>query len=149
MSNEPPMTASEDSHKITRRDFLGDGWRWLQYAVAVSVLYPLGSFLGFKVPPKPQKIEVHKSLKVTGFIVEHDFIIFAGPQGPWAVSRKCTHLGCRLNYRENDKSLLCPCHQSRFTIEGKRVAGPAKRNLPTYTVTALHENEDKGYLVTL
>ncbi|MDH4321088.1 MAG: Rieske 2Fe-2S domain-containing protein [Desulfobulbaceae bacterium] len=133
----------------TRRDFLQNGWRWLQYAVAASLIYPLARFLGYKVPRKPRTIEVHKSLRVTGFIVEHDFIIFAGPQGPWAVSRKCTHLGCRLNYRENEKILLCPCHQSRFTVEGKRLAGPAERNLPTFAVTALDANEDKGYLVTM
>ena len=143
------MTVSNESQKPTRRDVLNDGWRWLQYAVAVALLYPLGHFLGYKVPRKPRKVEVHKSLKVTGFIIEHDFIIFDGPQGPWAVSRKCTHLGCRLNYRENEKSLLCPCHQSRFTPEGKRVAGPAERNLPKFAVTALHENEDKGYQVTM
>ena len=144
------MTVPEsDSRGLSRRALLKGGYRWLQYVVAAALLYPLGRFLGFKVPRKPRKIEVHKSLKVTGFIVEHDFIIFAGPQGPWAVSRKCTHLGCRLNYRENEKSLLCPCHQSRFTINGKRVAGPAERNLPTFAVTALDENEDKGYLVTM
>lgn len=144
------MSATE-SHpeKLTRRDILNGSYHWLRYAVAVALLYPLARFLGFKVPRKPRKVEVHKSLKVTGFIVEHDFIIFAGPEGPWAVSRKCTHLGCRLNYRENEKNLLCPCHQSRFTIEGKRVAGPAERNLPTFAVTALDEKEDRGYLVTM
>jgi len=138
-----------DVEKPSRRDIIKSGYRWLQYAVAAALLYPLCRFLGFKVPRKPRKVEVHKSLKVTGFIVEHDFIIFAGPQGPWAVSRKCTHLGCRLNYRENEKSLLCPCHQSRFTIQGKRVAGPAKLNLPTFAVSALDEKEDRGYLVTM
>ncbi len=144
------MTVPKDAtNKLSRRDLLKDGYRWVQYAVAAAVLYPLARFLGFKVPQKPREVEVHKSLQVTGFIVEHDFIIFAGEQGPWAVSRKCTHLGCRLNYRENEKSLLCPCHQSRFTIEGIRVAGPAKRNLPTFAVTSLVENEDRGYRVTL
>lgn len=144
------MRATEpEAQKITRRDVLQRSYLWLQYTVAAALLYPLARFLGFKVPRKPRKVEVHKSLKVTGFIVEHDFIIFAGEQGPWAVSRKCTHLGCRLNYRENEKSLLCPCHQSRFTIQGKRVAGPAQRNLPTFAVTALDVNEDRGYLVTM
>ena len=142
-------TPESDSQKLMRRDILRGSYRWLQYVVAAALLYPLARFLGFKVPRKPRTIEVHKSLKVTGFIVEHDFIIFNGPQGLWAVSRKCTHLGCRLNYRENEKSLLCPCHQSRFTIEGKRVAGPAERNLPTFMVTALDEKEDRGYLVTM
>lgn len=143
-----PCNRSE-SVKVTRREILSDSWRWFKYLVAAALIYPIGRFLGFEVPSKPIKIEVHKSLKVTGFIVEHDFIIFAGEQGPWAVSRKCTHLGCRLNYRENEHILLCPCHQSRFSIKGKRLAGPAQRNLPTYPVAALNENEDKGYLVTM
>ena len=133
----------------SRREILLEGWRWLRYAVAAAVLYPLFRFLGFKVPRKPRRVEVHKSLKVTGFIIEHEFIIFAGPQGPWAVSRTCTHLGCRLNYREQEKMLLCPCHQSRFTVQGKRISGPATRNLPTFPVAALHGEDDKGYVVTL
>ena len=144
------MAVSElKSENRIRRDFLMKGWRWLQFGITAALLYPLVRFLGFKVPRKPVIVEVHKSLKVTGFIIEHDFIIFDGPQGPWAVSRKCTHLGCRLNYRENEKNLLCPCHQSRFTIEGRRVAGPAERNLKIFPVTALDKKEDKGYLVTM
>ncbi|MDH5298931.1 MAG: ubiquinol-cytochrome c reductase iron-sulfur subunit [Desulfobulbaceae bacterium] len=134
---------------MERREVLKEGWRWFYWAVAAAVLYPLFRFLGFKVPRKPRRVEVHKSLKVTGFIIEHDFIIFAGAHGPWAVSRKCTHLGCRLNYQENEKILLCPCHQSRFTVEGKRVAGPARLNLTIFPVTPLSGEGDKGYLVTL
>jgi len=134
---------------MQRRQVLAAGWRWLWLAVTAALLYPLFRFLGFKVPRKPRRVEVHKSLKVTGFIIEHEFIIFDGPQGPWAVSRKCTHLGCRLNYRENEHLLLCPCHQSRFSVHGKRLHGPAERNLPAYAVVPLHEGEDKGYVVTL
>ncbi len=135
--------------EMNRREVLGEGWKWLRLAVAAALLYPLLRFLGFKVPRKPRRVEVHKSLKVTGFIIEHEFIIFDGAKGPWAVSRKCTHLGCRLNYREKEHILLCPCHQSRFSPQGRRLAGPAQRNLPTFPVAALHEGEDKGYVVTL
>ena len=46
-----------------------------------------------------------------------------------AFSRRCTHLGCRLNVTEDELGFVCPCHGSRFDLRGHRVEGPAKRNL--------------------
>ena len=85
-----------------------------------------------------------------GFALEHEFILFVGKNGPWAVSRKCTHLGCRLNFQDKEGILLCPCHHSRFSKEGVRLSGPAQKNLPRFQVVTVRENKDvKGYLVTL
>jgi len=45
-----------------------------------------------------------------------------------AFSARCTHLGCRID-RARDDELVCPCHGSRFHLDGSVAAGPAIRPL--------------------
>lgn len=132
-----------------RRSFLERAWGAVWLAVVAALAYPLLRFLGYHAPRQSRLIKVHKEPPVGGFVVEHDFILFVGEKGVWAVSRKCTHLGCRLNYKEKEQLLLCPCHQSRFTVAGKRISGPAQKDLPTFRVARMAESEGKGYVVTL
>lgn len=49
-----------------------------------------------------------------------------------AVSPNCTHLGCRLSFNSELKSWDCPCHGSRFDIEGRVIDNPALKNLEKY-----------------
>ncbi len=41
-------------------------------------------------------------------------------------SRKCPHMGCRLEWNDEEKSWDCPCHGSRFTNEGELIDNPAQ-----------------------
>ena len=50
-----------------------------------------------------------------------------------AVSRTCTHQGCTVLLPGSPGATLdCPCHGSRFTVQGQVVNGPAARALPSY-----------------
>jgi glycine/D-amino acid oxidase-like deaminating enzyme/nitrite reductase/ring-hydroxylating ferredoxin subunit len=46
-----------------------------------------------------------------------------------AVSLRCTHLGCLLRFNGAERSWDCPCHGSRFGVDGEVLEGPATRPL--------------------
>lgn len=45
--------------------------------------------------------------------------------GLHAVSLRCTHLGCILRFNSAERSWDCPCHGSRFDVDGNVLEGPA------------------------
>ena len=45
------------------------------------------------------------------------------------VKNKCPHLGCGLIFNEEEKTWDCPCHGSRFDIDGKCIKGPSNENI--------------------
>lgn len=47
-----------------------------------------------------------------------------------AVSAICTHMGCRLKPEPAAFDLRCPCHGSRFNVDGQVVSGLARDPLP-------------------
>lgn len=133
-----PPRQKESEVSQGRRNLLSRGIQWLGALLAATFLYPLLRFTGHKIPAKPRLVEVAAPLPLSGVHVHHDFLLFAG-QGeqlpPHAVSRICTHLGCRVNYQADKQLIECPCHQSRFTPLGVRISGPAEKNLPSYEVS--------------
>ena len=135
-----------------RRRLLRRAVQWLTALVALALLYPLKRFLGHTIAPKPRHVRVAAPLPLAGYHLERDFILFA-PHGqtPYAVSRICTHLGCRVNFLEDKGIIECPCHQSRFSPQGQRLAGPAKKNLAVYPVEVQADEQGTvtGYVVTL
>ncbi len=132
-----------------RRRWLGNMGRLAQVVGGMLLFLPVLKFIDFRIPPRPRLIKVGKLLRPGGFIIEAEFIIFDVPGAPVAVSRKCTHLGCRLNFNEQENLLICPCHQSRFTRQGKRVSGPARRDLPLYQVAMASGGERNSFVVTV
>lgn len=49
--------------------------------------------------------------------------------GVHAVSPVCTHLGCLVSFNNAEKTWDCPCHGSRFDLEGQVIQGPAIHDL--------------------
>lgn len=55
--------------------------------------------------------------------------IYKDAEGEHIVYRKCPHMGCNLIFNEVEKTWDCPCHGSRFDIDGKCISGPANRDI--------------------
>jgi glycine/D-amino acid oxidase-like deaminating enzyme/Rieske Fe-S protein len=52
--------------------------------------------------------------------------VYRDPQGvAHGVSSICTHLGCRVRFNSAQRSWDCPCHGSRFGVDGQVLDGPA------------------------
>jgi len=49
---------------------------------------------------------------------------------PHAVSPRCTHLSCQVSWNAAESTWDCPCHGSRFSVDGDVLNGPAVRPLP-------------------
>jgi glycine/D-amino acid oxidase-like deaminating enzyme/nitrite reductase/ring-hydroxylating ferredoxin subunit len=56
--------------------------------------------------------------------------VYRDPQGEvHAISARCTHLGCIVSWNPAETSWDCPCHGSRFSVDGEVLQGPAVRDL--------------------
>ena len=83
-------------------------------------------------------IGVEDSQTILIRLSDHDVVTRPGreqwaPQGYVAFSKVCTHAGCPVGlYQQQFKKLLCPCHQSTFSVPdgATPVFGPATRSLP-------------------
>lgn len=47
-------------------------------------------------------------------------------------SNLCTHLSCRVTWKEAQGEYICPCHDGHFDINGEVTAGPPPRALDQY-----------------
>lgn len=54
----------------------------------------------------------------------------------FALSRVCTHQGCQVGTPSGGSAVLpCPCHGSRYRLDGTVEQGPAPRALTSWPVT--------------
>lgn len=83
----------------------------------------------------PGSVTLNKEQKV--------YIVRAKEGYLYALSAVCTHLGCITNWKSEEGIIACPCHGSKFDMEGKKFAGPAPRSLPRLSMTL----DDQGQLV--
>jgi Rieske Fe-S protein len=56
-------------------------------------------------------------------VTDSEFIV-----GDKKLTRTCPHNGCRLNYNNSQDQFVCPCHASKFNLNGDCLSGPACPN---------------------
>jgi len=126
------MPGRLDPPPMPRRDFLGMAGLW---SAAIAIF---GSIVGMAQLPKPRVLpEAAGTIKVgppsayppgtIKALTEHRIRLISTPQGLAAMSLICTHLGCVV--AETPEGFHCPCHGSRFDLDGNVLGGPAPRAL--------------------
>jgi len=140
--------------KPTRRSFLdfllgASGMVWLG-----SVLYPVMRYLkplphaGPGGPTRLTKEEVARLEKDQFVIIpvggKRVLVLLNAAREILAVDAKCTHEGCTVQFLPRESAIWCACHNARFDLDGRVVAGPPPRPLPKYTTERL---EDGGVLI--
>lgn len=71
---------------------------------------------------------------VTPFRGGRFFLVRLDDGGYIALSLRCTHLGCSINWEEKQKRFVCPCHASAFDMNGSVRNSPAPKPLDYYPV---------------
>jgi len=51
-----------------------------------------------------------------------------------ALDARCTHEGCTVRYVPGEALIACACHNARFDLTGRVLAGPPPRPLPMHFV---------------
>ncbi|GGK71430.1 Rieske (2Fe-2S) protein [Mangrovihabitans endophyticus] len=76
-----------------------------------------------------------------GGVIKGDYVITQPAKGQFrAFSKVCTHQGCDVS-RVDNGVIICPCHNSTFSIEdGSPTGGPATRALPETKVKVDGDN---------
>ena len=70
---------------------------------------------------------------VSGTPVGSIFLTHTTGSTYYALSRTCTHQGCTVG--TTTPTLNCPCHGSKYALNGSVVMGPAPRALTSWPVT--------------
>lgn len=114
---------------MERRGFIKKGLQWAASLLGASLLaYPAFSFITFRKVTK-RRIVFHPEDQTGSVNFKEGIYLIREPNHVFALSGQCTHLGCTLNYDAVSRKFVCPCHGSVFTLSGKRVAGPARKDL--------------------
>ncbi|MBI3873381.1 MAG: Rieske (2Fe-2S) protein [candidate division Zixibacteria bacterium] len=69
------------------------------------------------------------------FLEDDRLFVFRRPEGFYAISSVCTHLGCNVRWNGDRGGFDCPCHGSTFDQNGQNIGGPAPRPLKWYELT--------------
>jgi len=63
-------------------------------------------------------------------------------KGVAAIYKVCTHLGCIYSWNGPNQRFECPCHGSKYRLDGRRIEAPAPRSLDRFKVEILNANRE-------
>jgi cytochrome b6-f complex iron-sulfur subunit len=145
----PPKPAAA-KEKITRRSF--NFWMTLAWtAFTASMLAAATATTRFMFPnvlfepPPTFKAGFPNEIQV-GQVDERFKQRFAvwlvrDPEGIYALSTVCTHLGCTPNWLEAEQKFKCPCHGSGYYKTGINFEGPTPRPLERFAISLADDGQ--------
>lgn len=117
----------------SRRKF----FRYLVWLTFIPFLFIVNKMLKrYDELNKRKNMRVLKTSLSNGTNVFPDVIIIRDGNKFEAFSSRCTHLGCKINTVEG-RQLVCPCHGSRYDLEGSPLKGPANKPLQKLEIDVL------------
>jgi cytochrome b6-f complex iron-sulfur subunit len=120
---------------MERRGFIKKGLYWAASLLGASLLaYPAFSFMTFRKATK-KRIAFHPDDQEGSVNFKEGVYLIREKHDVFALSARCTHLGCTLSYDAVSGKFACPCHGSVFTLSGERIAGPARNDLHKVPLT--------------
>jgi Rieske Fe-S protein len=139
----------------TRRSFLDLLLGSTVVATLASVLYPVFRYLKplpVAVPGGPTRLtraEV-EALERKPFVIvpvggARVLVLRDQTRKLHALDARCTHEGCTVQYVPTEAVIWCACHNARFDLEGRVIAGPPPKPLPRYVV---REDDAGDVLIT-
>jgi cytochrome b6-f complex iron-sulfur subunit len=129
----------------SRREFLDKLWKGLGI---VAVVQFAAVFFGFLFSGKSDEgksklkqlfdagdINLFQPDSVTFFRGGRFYLVRLSDGGFLALSIRCTHLGCSINWEDDKKRFICPCHASAFDINGNVHNPPAPSALDYFPIS--------------
>jgi cytochrome b6-f complex iron-sulfur subunit len=143
----PRVPLSGDvANEITRRNFLNEitlGALGIAGLGSVAETYQFFSPNVLFEPPTTFRAgnpDLYPMHSVT-FLQDQQVYIVRTPEGFYAVSAVCTHLGCVTQWKPDADMIACPCHGSKFKADGTKIEGPAPRPLPHFAISLTADGE--------
>ena len=134
-----PEAAGERPRRRFLQFLLGGGL----LASAASFVYPV---LRYLVPPatadlggdtviaaKAGELKPNSG-KIFRFGNQPGLLVLTAEGEYRAMSAKCTHLDCTVQYRSETRQVWCACHTGTYDLAGRNVSGPPPRPLQAYEV---------------
>jgi cytochrome b6-f complex iron-sulfur subunit len=134
MSEEHKKSGDDGSTPLDRRQFVKVGTTSLAVAglgacvfgfryLSPNVLYEPSSIVSVSRPE-------HYPVGSVTLDPRYSIFVLHAPEGFYALSAVCTHLGCLSVWKPESGVIACPCHGSAFRLDGAVITGPAPEPLP-------------------
>ncbi len=125
----------------TRRNLLRTGWKLGGSLLALAAGWTSWELLRpLTAAGASGKIKVGSAsnfAKGTATFVNQGRLYVANADGHlFALSQKCPHLGCRVEFCDSSGQFECPCHGSVFNLGGEWVSGPSPRGMDQFELAA-------------
>lgn len=144
-----------DDKRTSRRGFLnlflgGSFLAWLAAVIypAVRYLKPLpGAGPGGPLSLAAEDVEklAREKYVIVRYGSERVIVFEDGDTKLRALAARCTHEGCTVKFRADESYISCACHNARFDLDGRVLAGPPPRPLKQFQA---QRGADEGVVVT-